>query len=198
MRVSWDTFAVATSDEQFMDLLAQLPTERWLDGSGDNFTLLHVACAHICLPAVAKLISREPSLVNAESKRGTRAVHLLARNGGSHILELLAAAGADLICSTREFVSPLENALSHMPRTEQCVRVLLANGVRLSSADPMFDINITPELREFERGVLLCRSAVVVLLRVKRTGNLWRWDKFLLREIAHAVWATRYCETWAK
>jgi hypothetical protein len=56
--------------------------------------------------------------------------------------------------------------------------------------------NITPELEAFERGVLRCRAAVVAMLRVKRAGKLWMWDKFLLLEMALCIWSTRYDKGW--
>ena len=55
---------------------------------------------------------------------------------------------------------------------------------------------ITPEMVAFERGVLRCRAAVVAMLRVKRAGRLWMWDKFLLLEIAVCLWSTRYDKGW--
>ncbi len=56
---------------------------------------------------------------------------------------------------------------------------------------------ITPELEAFERGVLRCRAAVVTMLRVRRAGQLWMWDKFLLAEMALCIWATRYAKGWS-
>ena len=53
-----------------------------------------------------------------------------------------------------------------------------------------------PELEAFERGVLRCRAAVVAMLRVKRAGRLLVWDKFLLKQMALDVWATRYDKQW--
>ena len=44
--------------------------------------------------------------------------------------------------------------------------------------------------------MLRCRAAVVAMLRVKRAGKLWMWDKFLLAELALCVWATRYAKEW--
>lgn len=44
----------------------------------------------------------------------------------------------------------------------------------------------------YEQRVLSCRLSVVALLMVKRAGSLWKWDKFLVREIAFELWATRY------
>ena len=76
------------------------------------------------------------------------------------------------------------------------VRVLMANGVRLSTVNEYRRDLITPELEAFERGVLRCRAAVVAVLRVKRAGQLWMWDKFLLAELALCIWSTRYDKGW--
>ena len=76
------------------------------------------------------------------------------------------------------------------------MRVLVANGVRLSTVRKDYREVITPELVAFERGVLRCRAAVVAMLRVKRAGQLWMWDKFLLAELAVCIWSTRYAEEW--
>lgn len=95
--------------------------------------------------------------------------------------------------------TPIDRAL--VASTEdggETTRVLLANGVRLSTVCRSSAIHITSELVKFEQGVLRCRTAAVALMRVKKAGNLWRWDKFLLREMAIAVWATRYSKEWQK
>ena len=79
---------------------------------------------------------------------------------------------------------------------KDCVRVLVANGVRLSTVREGNRPYITPELEAFERGVLRCRAGVMAMLRVKRAGQLWMWDKFLMLEIALSIWATRYDKGW--
>lgn len=83
-------------------------------------------------------------------------------------------------------------------RRRDCVCVLVANGVRLSTVRKDHREFITPELEAFEKGVLRCRAAVVAMLYVKRAGKLWRCDKFLLREIGFAIWATRWNNEWQK
>lgn len=55
---------------------------------------------------------------------------------------------------------------------------------------------ITDELKKFEQGVLRCRKAVVALIRLKKAAQLWYVDKYLLREIGFAIWATRCDEKW--
>ena len=66
---------------------------------------------------------------------------------------------------------PAGSASAHRDGGES-VRVLVANGVRLSTVDEDYLEDITPELVACERGVLRCRAAVVAMLRVKRAGQL--------------------------
>ena len=68
--------------------------------------------------------------------------------------------------------------------------MLIANGVRLSTVCYSNQRRITPRIRAFERGVLRCRAAVAALLSADRIGRL------LLREVAIAVWTTRYSKEW--
>ena len=58
---------------------------------------------------------------------------------------------------------------------------------------------ITPELEAFERGVLRCRAAVVVLLGLKRRRGdvMWALDRWVVRELCFALWATRTNVQWS-
>ena len=82
--------------------------------------------------------------------------------------------------------------------TADCVRVLVANGVRLSTVGERYYRDITLELEAFERGVLRCRAAVVVLLGLKlRRGDvMWALDRWVVRELCFAVWSTRSNSQW--
>lgn len=110
------------------------------------------------------------------------------------MLEVLCIAGANLQARSNENFTPIDVALinSFPIYNYETARVLIANGVRLNTVHEPYRRYITKELVAFERRVLQCRSAVVALLCVKRVGKLPCWDKFLLKEIAIAVWATRY------
>ena len=93
--------------------------------------------------------------------------------------------------------SPIDYALMNAHEDDgKSVCVLMANGVRLSTVRKDHRKFITPALEAFERGVLCCRAAVVAMLRVKRAGKLWMWDKFLLLEMALCIWSTRYDKGW--
>ena len=118
-------------------------------------------------------------------------------------LEALCAAGADLRTPDSVGKSPLDYALIQGVRrydsgSDECARVLVANGVRLSTVREAYRRRITPELEAFERGVLRCRAAVVALLRVKRASGqlLVRWDRYLLKQMALDLWATRCAKEW--
>ena len=126
-------------------------------------------------------------LVDVNASSGSKTPLILAIEWRQPtMLELLCAAGTK--------PQGLDLALLYCGGT---ARVLIANGARLREVRQDRRRYITPELEAFERGVLRCRMIVVAMLRVKKAGNLWRWDKFLLREVAYAVWATRAQNGWA-
>ena len=117
--------------------------------------------------------------------------------GQPRALELLCASGATLLITENTGHTPLEFSLRHGTSIE-CDRVLVANGVRLGTVREEYRRHITPELEAFERGVLSCREAVVVLLGLKRRrGDVMRdVDRWVVREIAFACWATRTDRAW--
>lgn len=146
------------------------------------------------MAAVVGLLASGLVDVNARNTWGVTPAHYAAEAQPPRILKVLCAAGADLRARSNSGLTPLDVALHHMGYA--CVRVLVANGVRLHTVHGYLRRRITPELWAFERGVLRCRAAVVAMLRVKRKANLFVWDKFLLREMAYAIWATRCNEQW--
>ena len=136
--------------------------------------------------------------MNARTGWGATPAHLVAARLQPRVLEVLCAAGADLRARAKQGQSPIDHALMRSSKDGgETVRVLVANGVRLSTVCEHVCCYITPALEAFERGVLRCRVAVVAMLRVKRaSGQLVRWDKFLLAEIALCIWSTRYDKGW--
>ena len=50
--------------------------------------------------------------------------------------------------------------------------------------------NLPPSLQSFQDSVKQCRFNCVVILALRKRGFL-QFDRFLLREIAYAIWATR-------
>lgn len=180
-----------------MELLAKLPRERWAERNLAGRTLLHFACLNHNVMTTVALLQSGLVDVNARGTAGWTAAHVAAESTQPRALELLCAAGADLRLCTNKGYAPIDFVLADAHKNGcQTGRVLVANGVRLSTVSEHLRNYITPELVAFERGVLRCRAAVVSILSAKRKGKLWRWDKFLLRAIAYAVWATRYDKNW--
>ncbi len=194
----WTYLYEAGRDGQLMNLLAKLPRERWAAGDEYGDTLIYHACRGLNVAALVMLIHSGTANVNAGSKLATTPAHIAARCQ-PRMLEVLCAAGANLrACNVFDY-APIDFALAGVSENAQSTtRVLLANGVRLSTAHGESCRYITPELQTFERGVLRCRAAVVAMLRVKKVAKLHHVDKFLMRELAYAMWATRTYDQWQK
>lgn len=193
--VDWDAVYAANDNNQLLELLLTQPRARWTERDRHGRTLLHFAAMFADEAAIVALIQSGQD-VNARNRWHYTPAHYAAENEPPRALEVLCAAGADLRARTHIDASPLDTALGTARYDDQCARVLVANGARLSTANERQRRYITPELMAFERGVLRCRAAVVAMLSVKRKANLYWWDKFLLREIAYALWATRHNEQW--
>lgn len=181
-----------------MKLLENLPREDWNDRDSNGGTLLHFACLGPNIKAAMTLIKSKLFTANEHDKWNNTPAHFAAVHAYPSLLEILCAAGADLRALTRNGYAPIDEALGsmHMSRSIICVHVLVANGVRLSTVHPRYRFYITREMEIFERGVLKCRKAVVALIRLKKAAKLWHVDKYLLREIGFAIWATRYDNKW--
>ena len=192
--VAWGAVLEAAKKDALMELLSTLPRERWADQDTGGRTLLVYACHGNNVAAAVALLGHVDA--NARTNTGWTAAIEAAWNAQPRMLEVLCAAGADLRASSVDDFSALDVAL-HGSSSFKCVPILVANGVRLFTAR-LYSSNITPQMRTFERGVLCCREAVVALLRVKRAsgGQLARWDKYLLAEMAKCVWTTRYAREW--
>lgn len=199
--IDWEAFEMAEGD-MMINLLSDLPRERWADRAPYwMFTLLHIACRNGDAKSVCTLLHNPIVDVNARTKGGATPMHWAVQETGRRlefhqqrrILEMLCVAGAKLRVFNHQGNSPLDYALSN-EKTEDLATVLVANGLRLSNVTRPHLIK--PKLEAFERGVLKCRATVVAMLRVKHVGRLWKWDKFLLREIAFAIWSTRHDKVW--
>lgn len=185
----------ATKEGRLMELLPTLPRARWTEVGPFGQTLLHYACRGANVAAVVALLAHGLD-VDARVAAGNTPAHVAAFRGQPRVLELLCAAGSDLRATNNSGNAPLDLALNRLPGSVECVRVLLANGVRLNTAREELRPFIKPVLEAFERGVLRCRSAVVAMLRVKYAGCLCVWDKFLMRQMALEIWATRTDKAW--
>lgn len=189
-KIDWISVSDIKTDDQFVKMLNSLPVELWNAKSPCHGTLLHYACMKHYKLSVVTLLKSKRINVSVGSNNGFTPIHLALMDGNIEILELLCASNADIINGTKYIKSPLEYALCRSD--EKSISVLLANGARLSKVRPHNISDISPAIRNFEQAVLRCRQAVISILRVKRAGNLWQWDKYLLREIAFAIWATRH------
>ena len=189
-KIDWISVSDIKTDDQFAKMLNSLPVELWNAKAYHGMTLLHYACMKHYKLSVVTLLKSKRINVNVGSNNGFTPIHLALMDGNIEILELLCASNADIINGTKYLKSPLEYALCR--NDEISIWILLANGARLSKVRPHYISDISPAIRNFEQGVLRCRQAVISILRVKRAGNLWQWDKYLLREIAFAIWATRH------
>lgn len=191
--IDWDDIDDDAQAGMLMERLQKVPTEQWTEKcqhSGE--TLLHLACYGP--NADAALLLLRYSLVNARDAHGDTPLHNAALYDQPHMLKIMCAAGADLQITNKHGYIPLDWAIGGMTEKKGdylCARLLIAAGSRLANVHERKRGKIPLALVEFERHVLRCRSAAAALLRVKRVGQLWKWDKFLLREIALAVWATR-------
>ena len=183
----------ASSTSRLADVLPNLPRAHWTERNQDGDTLLHYACKFPNVAAVALLLTSGLLDMDARNLSGYTPAHYAARHDQLGALEVLCAAGADLRVRNSH-ASPIDLALWR--QHYDCACVLVANGVRLRTVGEGCRHHITPELEAFERGVLRCRTAVVAMLRVKRAGQLVRWDKFLLLELAVCTWSTRYDKEW--
>lgn len=76
--------------------------------------------------------------------------------------------------------------------------MLVANGVRLATVSKGHKRLIQPWVESLEKGRLCCRAIVLALLGLKRrrTDVLCKVDRWIVRELAIAVYATRSDVQW--
>lgn len=196
--INWDAFHEASQEGQLMDLLVKLPRERWAERDKYGYTFLHLACCGPNVAAVVTLVQSGLVDVNARNRfEDQTSAHWAASRLQPRVMEVLCAAGADMQARDKYGNTPIVWALGYAHKDGgETARVLVANGVRLNTVlegDLRF---IRFGLVAFDRGVLRCQTAVAALLHVKRAGQLWQWDKFLLCELAFAVWSTRRDVKW--
>lgn len=182
-RIDWSVVEYESDKGYLIKLLKTLPREHWRVCDKDGRSLLHYACRGPNANAITMLLTTKSATVHDCDIYEIRPIDVALAYCQASVIEILLAAGAQLQAVHCE--RAVRRIGSGEPRAPHVVRTLCANGMRLNA-------NITPEMRRFEAGVLRCRTAVVALLRVKQAGNLVRWDRFLLRELAYALWSTRW------
>lgn len=185
--VDWEAITRASGCGQLHVQLAYLQPERWNETDHYGTTLLHHAARGPNREAMITLLKSKRIDVNASNLAVLTPVNDAITWRQPEMLELLCSAGANL-CH-------IDQAILY---GSDAARVLIANGERLRAVRKDNRQFITPKLVAFKRGVLSCRSAVVAMMRVKRVGKLARWDKFLLKELAICIWATRYDKAWSQ
>lgn len=194
----------ASEHHKLHDYLQTLPKSKWNHQTKSGHNLIHFASVGDNAKAIVELFQIGVKVSEYPFNPIFRAViHVQPR-----VIQVLCVIAPHLmnIIDIIEAKTPLEVSLTflkqYFPRVRQennnqCIQILLSNGVRLSSVRDEYAKNcITPKIRAFENGILSCRRATIALLRVKRAGNLLNWDKFLLAQLALDVWITR-CE-WIK
>lgn len=195
----WEAQVWASSEQgQLLALLHSVPRCRWFDvNPEDGWSLLHYASLTGSVDAAVALLKHglDPNVCDGVQRTP---VHYAAWRGQPRMLQVLCAAGANLRAPDYCQRTPLTLALADkvVPDVTACIRVLVANGVRLSGARKARDVS--PDLWDFERGVLACRAVVVVLLGVKRRRGLVMRavDRWVVLEVARACWATRASNEW--
>lgn len=189
-------------DGTLMELLRTIPKERWfdVDDSYSLWTLLHFACQGDNTRAVVALIEHGLDK-EARSVDGETPIQVATRMCEPGPLEMLIRLGANVHVRDLNGSGLWDDVLNAWDEWREqsaldCARILFMNRVRPRRGQKN-RCAYPVVLRTLERGIDLCRATTVAILRVKRAGGLWRWDKFLLALIARHVWATRG-EEWAK
>lgn len=191
--MSWRDILCEAMEGRLMALLHVLPREQWAQLGPHGETLLHQAAKGDNADAARVLLAHglDPNALDTFS---WTPAHWAARFGQARVLGVLCAAGANVRRCSHGLETPLELAL--LNRQEECVRLLLACGLRLRAVRPDFHCYISAAVEATERGLLRCRSAAVALLRAKHAAKLVRWDRFVLVYIARLVWTTRLSPEW--
>lgn len=216
--LDWGAVHAAARDKRLLQLLNGVARVRWADRSVEGASVLHYSAYYGDSAATVAVLREQVrgccagwgrardltrgvlhqrALLEGRNAEGWTPAINAATGGQARVLEVLMAAGADMRAPTTAGDAPLDRALRWS--RDDCLRLLVANGVRLSTVRLDIHPKITPWMRAFEAGVLRCRAAAVALLGAKRrrAHHLIVWDKFLVREVALAVWATRHeLDTW--
>lgn len=171
--------------------LAKRSPDEWHEATHEGYDVLRLALQFDGNEnAACMLINKGFDVNTIPGEYHDPIILLVAYAGPVSYLRILCAANANLHVCNRFGATALAIAISR--RRREHVFVLIANGMRLRDVHSNYQNRIDSLTRRMEHNILRFRSRVVVLLRVKKAGNLWRWDKFLLKEIALAVWSTRY------
>lgn len=195
----WKIFEDASVEHGLLSALAAhgVAPERWSGLRGtQGRTLLHLAANEGDDAAVLALLRAGVDGSLADSN-GETPVHWAAWEGKYNALQLLVVAGARLSLRSITNMTSLDHALSSPQSIDSCGALLISNGARLSALTKSTAVPSWAVL--LERGVLMCRGVVTALLGIKRrrVDALHAIDRWVVREIGWAIWATRVDKAWS-
>jgi hypothetical protein len=130
--------------------------------------------------------------VNAKNRFKCTPVMMACSRGHVKNLEYYISIGANL--DTPTFIDMLHYRLI-CGYNHNIIRVLINNGFRINMNAYRNTLHYN-EMFNIQNATLRCRSAVVIILTLKKRAKekFINLDKFVLREIAIALWATRKVE----
>lgn len=187
--VDWEAVRAASRLGRLMEVLQTVPRALWHERCGQGNSLLHYAAQGDNVAAACVLIQHGVDASPLNRALFT-AAHWACYFKESRVLEALCAAPGALV----HHKLLLDVAL--FKQHDRGVALLLANGVRLRTVSSVRTLCVVPWMVALERGVLRCRSVVMVLLGLKRRRVMLEMDRFLLREICVQLWATRSDKEW--
>lgn len=110
--------------------------------------------------------------------------------GESCMIDILISAGAKVEQSDLDSCILMDDY--------RIASILMSSGLRLRNTRVVCQGMIPRTFRNFERGLLSCRSVVITLLGIKlHRGFIMRHiDRFLIRHLAVEIWTTRNENQW--
>jgi hypothetical protein len=127
---------------------------------------------------------------------GSTLLHLAARDLNLYAIKLLFVLGADVSITTNYGASSFAVSLCHAVLNFSVPKFFVANGQRLQNHNfkKYGGANAKLHLIPYEKHVLNVRKYVVTLLALKRRRitTMVHLDRFLMKELAWAIWSTRY------
>lgn len=196
VRVRFDLIDEASRNGKLMDLLKTIPKEHWFDEDERGWSFLHFACLGYNTDAIYTLIAHGLDK-DARCFDGCTPIHLASARALLGPLKALLLSGANPHArdiNSLDVWDYIQWSVLNDPNS-----FVLASGryLLMFNVRPIYHRRgFPPQLKNLEIQIDRCRLGCIALLQVKRAGKLERWDKFLLREIAYQVWATRDDEKW--
>ena len=191
-KINWNLVEDYASRDKLGELLEDSkfsPPSCWNEQDANGWCLLHYSVYQkfsgkftYNVKAVLILIKAGCN-VNLKTNYDSTPVHFACKTNDSTILSMLCSAGADLRIKS-------VNGEPRYLASSNCLKILLANGVRLRH------MYCTQDFIDFEQGVIQCRDVIVTLLGLKKfrgVAMLSKLDRFLIKqELAVSIWSTRY------